>query len=261
MYGSGVSVTPLNFVCQRGTPVYIASPRRPEMAMAFPTTVAELEAVVDRRVQLAMNSGTARAGMDRRVIKGFKSEGFRAALEDHIKPKLRRLELATAESIASVSVKIVEVEAMRAQSDMQLGNSAETIEAMRVAGNKVYRAQSEFDETCRQASGAVLADNTARLAEIQEAMASAMASLNAAAHSKIDCVINQVDGQLRLIRESVAGANQGSGGEGYGGGGPGGGRRVNPKDCKVGSLPDEAKLSDFKHWVAQVEVYRDNTRG
>ena len=24
---------------------------------------------------------------------------------------------------------------------------------------------------------------------------------------------------------------------------------------------DEAKLSDFKHWVAQIEIYLDNTRG
>ena len=53
-----------------------------------------------------MHSDAARAGMDGRVIEGFKSEEFRAALEDRIKPELRRLELATDESIASVSIKL-----------------------------------------------------------------------------------------------------------------------------------------------------------
>ena len=88
------------------------------------------------------------------------------------------------------------------------------------------------------------------LAEIQEALAAAVAFLGAAVQTKIEFVINQV-GQLRLIRDSVAGAGQGRGGEGYGGDGSDGGRLVNPKECKVGNLPDEAKLLDFNHWVAQ----------
>ena len=102
----------------------------------------------------------------------------------------------------------------------------------------------------------VWAENTARLADIQEAMAVALRSLDQAARGKIDHVVSQVDGQLRLIRESIAGASQGRGGGGYGGSGGFGGTVVNPKDCKVRNLPDEVKLSDFKHWVAQIDLSR-----
>ena len=36
---------------------------------------------------------------------------------------------------------------------------------------------------------------------------------------------------------------------------------MNPKDCKASNLPDEAKLSDFKHGVSQIEVYPNKTCG
>ena len=83
-----------------------------------------------------------------------------------------------------MSVKFAEVEAMRALSDLRLGSSSETIEAMQVAGSDAFRAQSEFDETRRQAAEAGLVANTARLAEIQEAMTAAVASLDAAAQTQ-----------------------------------------------------------------------------
>ena len=72
------------------------------MAITFPTTDAKFEAAVDRRVQLgmdakvdrgvhlAMNSDSARAAMDLRIIEGFKSEDFLVALEGCIKPELTR---------------------------------------------------------------------------------------------------------------------------------------------------------------------------
>ena len=77
--------------------------------------------------------------MDSRVIEGFKSEEFRAALEVRIKPELRALETQTVESINSVSTKIAEIEEMRAELDRRLGNSTEQLEAMRVAGNEAFQ--------------------------------------------------------------------------------------------------------------------------
>ena len=80
----------------------------------------------------------------------------RVAHEGRIKPELRKLEIQTAESIASVSAKIAEVEAMRAELDRRLGSSSDTIEV----------AQTELDEARRQTAEAGLAANTAHLAEI-----------------------------------------------------------------------------------------------
>ena len=166
-----------------------------------------------------MTSESARATIDARVIEGLKSEASRAAPEVRIKPELRALETRTVESINSMRTNIAETEAMRAELDRRLGNSTEQLEAMRVAGNEAFQAQTDPDEARRLPAEAGLktaetglAENTARLAEIQEAMAVALRSLDQAAQGKIDHVVNQVDGQLRLICESIAGASRGRGG-------------------------------------------------
>ena len=182
---------------------------------------------------------SAPATIDVRVTEGFHSEAFRAALEIRIKPKLRALEIQTAESINSVTTKIAEIEAMRAELDRRLGSSTKQLEAMRVAGNEAFQAQADLDEARRPAAEtglktaeAGLAQNTARLAEIQEAMAVALRSLDQFAQCKIDDVVSQVDKQLRFIRESIAGASQGLGGGGYGGDGGSAGTLVNPRTAR-----------------------------
>ena len=122
------------------------------------------------------------------------------------------MEIQTAESAASVSAKIAEIEAMRVELDRRLGNSSEQLESMRVAGNEAFISQTELDEARRQTAEAGLAANTARLAELQQTMTVAMKSLDQAAQGKIGFVINQIDSQLRLICDIIAGASQGRSG-------------------------------------------------
>ena len=197
--------------------------------MALPTAVHEFEtavhrrasmgmdAEVERRVQLALTSESARALIEARVIEGYQSESCRASLKSCIKPELMALETQTAVCIANVCTKIAEIQAMRVELDRRLGNSSEQLEAMGAAGNEAFQAQTtELDTTRRQTAEAGLAANTARFAEIQQAMTVAIKSLDRAAQVKTHVVVSQVDGHLRLIRESIAGASQGRGGGGYG---------------------------------------------
>ena len=114
------------------------------MAMrAFPTTVQQFEAAVDRRVsmgmdaefgrrvQLPMAKESARALIDARVLEGYQSDAFRAALETRIKPELRALKIQTVEPITTVGTEIALIETMRVELDRRLGNSTKHLEAMR----------------------------------------------------------------------------------------------------------------------------------
>ena len=96
------------------------------------------------------------------------------------------MEIQSAESIANVGAKIAEIEAMRVELDRRLGSSSAQLEAIWwVAGIEAFIAQVELDEARRQTAEAGLAANTARLAEIQQAMTVAMKSLDQAAQGKL----------------------------------------------------------------------------
>ena len=74
-----------------------------------------MDAEVDRRVQLAMTSESALRQLGAHVIKGYKPDDSRVAIDSRIKPKLKKLEIQTAESIVNVGTKIAEIEALGAQ--------------------------------------------------------------------------------------------------------------------------------------------------
>ena len=202
------------------------------------------------------------------VVKYRESERLRFV--DRIRPELAKMEEANAAAIAEAQAKIAQMSEAYKKLDERIGRSSEIIDQLRIAGDAAFDKFTQLTKAAQAGSDTYAQESKAKLEQITQAMTETMAQLKVArqeAEDKCNSVGNQIVARMEsthqkieqefgYVREQISSG----GGKGFGGS-----RAphslISTKDCPVGKLLDDAKVSDFKHWSTQVELFLDNSEG
>ena len=208
-----------------------------------------------------------RVMIDQRVIEGFASEQFRASLEERIKPEIDRARDDAKVSLQNMAKEVTKVMDIQNAMTAAIADVDNAIAKMRESGDRVFKEFEKKSGAQRQSLESEVGRADAKIQEITTAMSVALQNLQdkvASAQTQAEQQVNQaghkivthVNDQLDRIRKEIqAAGNIGGGGGGGNQGGKGTGKLVPPKECPVGKLSDDPKVSEFKHWAKQVEGF------
>ena len=139
-----------------------------------------------------------------------------------------------------------------------------------MAGDAAFDKFTQLTTAAQAGSDACAQDAKDKLESITQAMTATIAQLKDArqeAEDRCNSVGNQIVARMEsthqkieqefgYVKEQISSG----GGKGFGSS-----RAphslISTKDCPVGKLLDDAKVSDFKHWSTQVELFLDNSEG
>ena len=220
------------------------------------------------------------AFVQKQVVAVLQSGEFQQRLQAEMKPAMLEMqttvERATTtagqalheaqQASADADRKIAEMSSLMSQLNDRLGTSSSELDRMRSAGNEAFRQHQELVSAARTANEAAASANEAQVKEVQAAMATALSTLDrvcgesqqkAEAHINEvgTLIVSRVQADIGHLKQEIGAGNTGAGGRARAH------QLVSAKDCRVGKLSDDAKVSDFKHWAAQVELYLESMPG